>query len=72
MTYTASHNWHRLLLFGNLTRAPANLNGSTRSSVQVSFGKTLQGPNLVWVKPGKDMNNVNCRRDITEIMLNVA
>ena len=38
----------------------------------VSLGKTLQSPSLVLVKPRKDMNNVNCRRDMTEILLKVA
>ena len=35
--------------------------------VGVSLGKTLQSPVLVLVKPRKDMNNVCCRRDMTEI-----
>ena len=26
-------------------------------------------PSLVLVKPGKDMNNVSCHRDMTEILL---
>ena len=40
--------------------------------VGVSLAKTLQSPSLVLVKPRKDMNNVNCRRDMTEIPLKVA
>ena len=37
--------------------------------VGVSLGKTLQSPSLVLVKPRKDMNNVSCRCDMTEILL---
>ena len=37
--------------------------------VEVSIGKTLQSPSLVPVKPRKDMNNVSCRCDMTEILL---
>ena len=40
--------------------------------VGVSLGKTLQSPSLVLVKPRKDMNNVSCCRDITEILLKAA
>ena len=40
--------------------------------VGVSLGNTLQSPSLVPVKPRKDMNNVNCGRDMTEILLKVA
>ena len=40
--------------------------------VGVSFGKTLQRPSVVLVKPRKDMNNANCRRDMTEILLKAA
>ena len=40
--------------------------------VGVSLGKTLQSPSLVLVKPRKDMNNVICRRDMTEILLKAA
>ena len=32
----------------------------------------LQSPSLVLVKPKKDMNNVSCRRDMTEIVLKAA
>ena len=31
--------------------------------------KTLRSPNLVLVKPRKDMDNVSCRCDMTEILL---
>ena len=47
----------------------------TRSSgffVGVSLGKALLSPSLVLAKSRKDMNNVNCRRDMTEILLKVA
>ena len=37
-----------------------------------TLGKTLHNPSLVLVKPRKYMNNVNCRRDMTEILLKVA
>ena len=38
----------------------------------VSLGKTLQSPSLVLVKSRKDMNNLSCRRDVTEILLKAA
>ena len=37
--------------------------------VGVSLGKTLQNPSLIMVKPRKEINNVSCRRDMTEKML---
>ena len=37
--------------------------------VGVSLGKTIQSLSLVLVKPRKDMNNVSCRHDMTEILL---
>ena len=40
--------------------------------VGVSLGKTLKNPSLVLVKPRKDMNNVNCHHDMTEILLKAA
>ena len=43
--------------------------GSSGFLVGVSLGKTLQSPSLVQVKPRKDMKNVSCRRDMTEIPL---
>ena len=43
--------------------------GSSGLFVGLSLGKTLQSPNLVMVKPRKDMNNVSCRHDMTEILL---
>ena len=56
-----------------LTRNPGVLGssrtGSSRFLVGVSSGKTLQGPDLVLVKLGKDLNNVSCRRDMHEKML---
>ena len=59
-----------------LTRNPGVLGSSRTGSsgffVRVSLGKTLQSPSLVLVKPRKDMNNVSCRRDMTEILLKVA
>ena len=38
----------------------------------LSLGKTLQGPSLVLLKPWKYMNNMGCRRDMTEILLKAA
>ena len=46
--------------------------GSSGFFVGVSLGKTLQSPSLVLVKLRKDMNNVSCHRDMTEILLNAA
>ena len=43
--------------------------GSSGFFVGVSLGKTVQSLSLVLVKPRKDMNNVRCRRDRTEILL---
>ena len=52
-----------------LTCNPGVLGSShTESSeffVGVTLGKTLRSPSLVLVKPRKDMNNVNCCRDMT-------
>ena len=38
----------------------------------VFFGKTLQSPSIVLVKPRKDMDNVSCCRDMPEILLKAA
>ena len=59
-----------------LTRNPGVL-GSSRTrfsefSIGVSLGKTLQSPSLVLVKPKKDMNNVSCGRNVTEVLLKVG
>ena len=43
--------------------------GSSVFFVGVSLGKTRESPSLVLVKPRIDTNNVNCRRDISEILL---
>ena len=43
--------------------------GSSGFFVRVSLGKTIQRPRIALVKPRKDMNNVSCRRDMTEILL---
>ena len=59
-----------------LTRNPEVLGlsrtGSSGFFVGVSLDKMLQSPSLVLVKPRKDMNNVSCRRDMTEILLKAA
>ena len=47
----------------------SNLTGFSEFFVGVSLGKTLQSPSLVLVKPRKDMNNVSCHCDMTEILL---
>ena len=36
------------------------------------LGQDTSEPNLVLVKPRKDMNNVSCCRDMTEILLKAA
>ena len=43
--------------------------GFFRGSV---LGQDTSEPSLVLFKPRKDMNNVSCRRDMTEIMLKAA
>ena len=43
--------------------------GFSEFFVGVSLGKTLPSPSLVLVKPRKNMNNVSCGRDMTEILL---
>ena len=51
--------------------------GSNRAGSSVFFcGSVLEQDtseaSIVLVKPRKDMNNVNCRRDMTEILLKAA
>ena len=46
----------------------SNLSGSTDCFARVSLCKTIQGFSLVLVKPTKDINDINCLRDMTEIM----
>ena len=46
--------------------------GSSEFFVEVSLGKTLQSPILVLMKCRKDMNNVSCHHDMTEILLKAA
>ena len=36
------------------------------------LGKTLQRPSLILENPRKDMNNMSCCHDITEILLKAA
>ena len=59
-----------------LNRNPGVLGSSRTGSsvffVGVSLDKTLQRPSLVLVKPRKDMNDMNCHRDMTEILLKMA
>ena len=59
-----------------LTRNSGVLGSSpTRSSeffVGVSLGKTLQRPSLVVAKPRKEMNNMSCHRDMTEVLFKAA
>ena len=43
--------------------------GLFRGSV---LGQDTSEPSIVLVKPRKDMNDVSCRRDMTEIPLKVA
>ena len=46
--------------------------GSYWLFVRMSFGKILHRPSLEVVKPRKDMNNVSCSHDLTEIILKMA
>ena len=60
-----------------LTRNPGVLGSSRTGSSGVFFygsvlGQDTSEPSLVLVKPRKDMNNVNCCRDMTEILLKAA
>ena len=59
-----------------LTRDPGVLGSSCTGSSGVFRGSVLgqdtSEPSLVLVKPRKDMNNVSCRRDMTEILLKAA
>ena len=60
-----------------LTRNPGVLGSSCTGSSGVFFRGSVLGQDtsehsLVLVKPRKDMNNVNCHRDMTEILLKVA
>ena len=59
-----------------LTHKPGIL-GSSRTGSSGGFcgsvlGQDTSEPSLVLVKPRKDMNNVNCRCDMTEILLKAA
>ena len=77
MIYSASQKGIKSPLPGGpawlSTRNPWVLGSSrTESSgffIGVSLGKTFHSPSLVPVKPSKDMNNVSCQRDMTEILL---
>ena len=50
-------------------RAARDPLGFFRGSI---LGQDTSEPSLVLVKPRKTMNNVNCRRDMTEILLKAA
>ena len=53
-----------------LTRNPGVLGPSRTGFFHWSvLGQDTAEPSLVLVKPRKDMNNVNCPRDMTEILL---
>ena len=59
-----------------LTHNPGVL-GSSRTGSSAFFrgsvlGQDTSEPSLILVKPRKDMNNVNCHRDMTEILLKAA
>ena len=41
--------------------------GSSVNFMGLSLDKIFQSPDLILVKLRKDMNNVSCRRDITEV-----
>ena len=59
-----------------LTRNPGVLRLSRTGSFGFFCGSVLgqdtSEPSLVLVKPRKDMNNVSCHRDMTEILLKAA
>ena len=59
-----------------LTRNPGVLGSSLTGSSGFFRGSVLgqdtSEPSLVLVKPRKSMNNVSCRRDMTEILLKAA
>ena len=54
---------------GVLGSSRTGSSGFFRGSV---LGQDTSEPSLVLVKPRKDMNNVSCRRDMTEILLKAA
>ena len=54
---------------GVLGSSHTGSSGFFRGSV---LGQDTSEPSLVLVKPRKDMNNVSCRRDMTEVLLKVA
>ena len=60
------------VLIHNLGVLGSTHTGSSGFFMGVSFGKTLQSFILVLMKPRKDMNNVSCRCDMTEILLKVV
>ena len=53
------------VLGSNRTRSSGLFRGSV-------LGQDTSEPSLVLVKPRKDVNNVSCRRDMTEILLKAA
>ena len=59
-----------------LTSNPGVLGSSRTGSSWFSRGSVLgqdtSDPSLVLVKPRKDMNNVICRRDMTELLSKAA
>ena len=59
-----------------LTRNPGVLgwspSGSSGFFCWSVLGQDTSEPSLVLVKPRKDMDNVSCRRDMTEILLKAA
>ena len=55
-----------------LTHNPGVLGSSHTGSSGFFLGQDTSDPSLVLVKPRKDMNNVSCRHDMTEILLKVA
>ena len=55
-------------LTGNPGVLGLNHTGFSGFFIGVSLGNTLQSPSIVLVKPEKDMNNVSCCFDMTEIL----
>ena len=56
----------------NLGTLGSTHTGSSGTSMGVSLGKTLHSHSLVLGKPKKDMINLSCHRDMTEILLKAA
>ena len=61
-----------MVLRGSVVKCLTRNPGVLSSNVGVSLGKIPRNASLVLVKPRKDIDNVSCRRDMTEIHLKAA